>query len=156
MVFSFKVTIFSLLVSNVEDKLVIIDGDMSPAVLPLSFEAITKRSPACKDEASLTRFQPPSSDIEGVIVTLQVAVLPLPSVAAAVIVTFPWLTAMTWPLELTTATPELEDVQSRILLVAEVGEIVGFSVTSSPTLNVAEAGLILKFEIKTTASDQLH
>jgi hypothetical protein len=51
--------------------------------------------------------------------------------------------------------PELEDVQSRILFVAEVGEIVGFSVTSSPTLNVAEAGLILKFEIKTTASGSI-
>ena len=71
-------------------------------------------------------------------VTGQVADLPLPSLAVAVIVAVPFETAVTLPLWSTVATDVLSDDQVTDLSFALLGEMVGLNVTVFPSLSVTE------------------
>ena len=68
-----------------------------------------------------------------VTVTLQVADLPEPSVAVAVIVAVPTLTAVTVPSGATVATSSSEDAHFKALLAAFSGATVAVSVSLFPT-----------------------
>lgn len=71
--------------------------------------------------------------VSPVTVTVQVADLPEPSAAVAVIVTVPTLTAVTVPSGATVATSSSEDAQVKALMVAFSGATVALSVSLFPT-----------------------
>ena len=71
--------------------------------------------------------------VSPVTVTLQVADLPEPSIAVAVIVAVPTLTAVTVPSGATVATSSSEDAQVKALLAAFSGATVAVSVWLFPT-----------------------
>ena len=73
-------------------------------------------------------------------VTLQVAVFPLPSKAAAVITAFPFFSAVTLPSELTVAISGLELLHSISLLLALFGETYASIVFSSPAFRFKTVG----------------
>ena len=66
-------------------------------------------------------------------VTAQVAFLPLPSLAVAVIVAVPFDTAVTFPFWSTVAADVLVELQVTLLLLAVLGEIVAVKVSLAPS-----------------------
>ena len=100
------------------------------ALLGLTVTVKVSLAPAFKLKLVLFRVIPVT---DWLTVTLQLALLPLPSFAVALIVAVPGPTAVTFPLESTVATAVLEDFQVTVLLLALLGLTVTVKVSVAPT-----------------------
>ena len=122
--------------------------DLSEASSGLTVAFNWADSPSVSSISVLSRVTPVTLIVLEVTVTEQVAVLE-PSVVVTVMVAEPALTAVTFPLLSTVATPVSEDFQLTALFVALVGATVAVSVSDPPS---AKVRLVLLSDTPVTAT----